>query len=137
MHTIYHLSHIRRPRAAARPGTKIHETRQAGDKVFVNAFLRNAEEIFSTARQQAGDDCEISVLIGDDGGIHMVYGSDWGLEPLRQFHGAAAAYRVTRTAGAVALDGRSLAATCHMETAQPARLILGALSHAPCYRTAA
>jgi hypothetical protein len=104
-----------------------------GDKVFVNAFLRNAEELFSTAREDGGEDCQFSVLVGSDGGIHMVYGSDWGLEPLRQHHGARAAYRVTRSAGSVALEGRSAGASCRLEAARPGAL-LGPLAHVPCYQ---
>jgi hypothetical protein len=89
--------------------------------LFVNAFLRNAEELFATARQDAG-------------GIHMVYESDWGLEPLRQHLGARAAYRVTRSAGSVALEGRSAGASCRMEAARPGSL-LGPLAHIPRYET--
>jgi hypothetical protein len=99
----------------------------------VNAFLRNAEELFSTARQDAGEDCQFSILIESNGGIHMVFGSDWGLEPLRQHHGARAAYRVTRSAGNVALEGRSAGASCRMEAARPGAL-LGPLAHIPCYQ---
>lgn len=105
-----------------------------GDKLFVNAFLRNAEELFATARQDAGADCQFSVLVGTEGGIHMVYESDWGLEPLRQHHGARAAYRVTRSAGSVALEGRSAGASCRMEAARPGSL-LGPLAHIPRYET--
>jgi len=100
----------------------------------VNAFIRNAEELFATARQDAADDCQFSVLVGCDGAIHMVYGSDWALEPLRQHHGARVAYRVTRSAGTVALEGRSTGASCRMEAARPARILLGPLAHIPCYQ---
>jgi hypothetical protein len=105
-----------------------------GDKVLVNAFLRNAEEIFAAARQDAGEDCQFSVLVGADGSIHMVFGSDWDIEPLRQHHGARAAYRVTRSAGSVALEGRSAGASCRLEAAHPARALLGPLAHIPCYQ---
>ena len=103
----------------------------------MNAFLRNAEELFATARQDALEDCQFSVLVGADGGIHMVFGSDWGLEPLRQYHGARAAYRVTRSAGSVALEGRSAGASCKLETARPARVLFGPLANIPCYQTVA
>jgi hypothetical protein len=108
-----------------------------GDKVLVNAFLRNAEELFATARQDAGEDCQFSVLVGPDGGIHMVFGSDWDLEPLRQQHGARAAYRVTRSAGSVALEGRSVGASCRLEAVRPARALLGLLADSRCYQTVA
>lgn len=101
----------------------------------MNAFLRNAEELFSTAWQDAGEDCQFSVLVGADGGIHMVFGSDWGLEPLRQHHGARAAYRVTRSAGSVALEGRTVGASCRLEAARPARFLLGALAYISGYQT--
>jgi len=109
--------------------------RRSGDMVIVNAFLRNAEELFATARQDAGDDCEFSVLVGANGGIHMVFGSDWGLEPLRQYHGARVAYRVTRSAGSVALEGRATGASCRLEAARPARLFAQLLADLPGYQT--
>jgi hypothetical protein len=75
------------------------------------------------------------VLVGPDGGIHMVFGSDWGLEPLRQHRGARAAYRVTRSAGSVALEGRSAGASCRLEATRPARALFGPLAQIPCYQT--
>ncbi|MFY9726531.1 MAG: hypothetical protein WB579_09140 [Bryobacteraceae bacterium] len=101
----------------------------------MNAFLRNAEELFATAQEGAGDDCQVSVLVGPDGGIHMVFGSDWGLEPLRHHHGARAAYRVTRSGGRVAVEGRSAGATCRLEAARPARVLFGSPAQIPCYQT--
>jgi len=97
----------------------------------VNAFLRNAEELFATARQDEGEDCQFSVLVGTDGGIHMVYDSDWGLEPLRQHHGAREAYRVTRSGGRVVLEGRSAGACCRMEAVRAARVLFGAPGWVP------
>jgi len=65
----------------------------------------------------------------------MIFGSDWGLEPLRQRQGARAAYRVTRSAGGVALEGRSVEASCRLETARPARFLLNPVADIPCYQT--
>jgi hypothetical protein len=73
----------------------------------VSAFLEHAEQIMETAQQGTGEDCRLSILVGREGGIRMVSGSDWELEPLRVHHGAQAAYRVTRRAGCVQLEGRS------------------------------
>ena len=94
------------------------------DKVFVNAFLRNAEELFEAARQGTGEDSRVAVLVGPEGGIHIVFGSDWALEPLRQHHGARAAYQITRSAGRVALEGRAAGASCRLEVSRPARALL-------------
>jgi hypothetical protein len=116
--------------------TAIQETYRGSDKVFVNAFLRNAEELFTTARQDAGEDCQFSVLVGADGGIHMVFGSEWGLEPLRQHHGAREAYRVTRSAGCVVLEGRSTGASCRLEAVRPAHALPGLSAQIPWYATA-
>jgi len=102
----------------------------------VSAFLKNAEELFAAARQDAGEDCQFSVLVGTDGGIHMVYGSDWGLEPLRQHHGAREAYRVTRSAGRVVLEGRSVGTSCKLEGVRAAQALLGAPGWIPGYATA-
>jgi hypothetical protein len=74
----------------------------------VSAFLREVEEIFETARQGGPEDCDLAILVGRDGGIHMVAGSDWGLEPLRVRHGATTAYRIARNAGHVRLEARSV-----------------------------
>jgi hypothetical protein len=85
----------------------------------VNAFLTHAEQILETARQGEGEDCGLSILVGRDGGIHMVTGSDWGLEPLRMHHGARAAYRVTRRGGCVQLEGRSDQEACLLQAGSP------------------
>ncbi len=100
----------------------------------MSAFLRNAEELFAAARQDAGEDSQFSVLVGADGSIHMVFGSDWNLEPLRQHHAARAAYRVTRSSGWVTLEGRCLGASCRLEASRPARDLRGLLSNAPQYQ---
>jgi len=84
--------------------------------VSVSAFLRDAAALFEAASRGGGDDSQYSILIGTDGGIHLVSGSDWALESLRQHHGAQAAYRITRAAGRVALDGRSCGGSCRLES---------------------
>jgi hypothetical protein len=86
------------------------------DKVFVSVFLQHAEEILRTAEQGGTEDCRLSILVGWDGGIRMVAGSEWELEPLRIHHGARAAYRVTRNAGAVRLEGCSADRTCLLQS---------------------
>jgi hypothetical protein len=73
----------------------------------VSSFLRDVEEIFAAARQGGPEDCDLAILVSRDGGIHMVAGSDWGLESLRVRHGATTAYRIARNGGRVRLEARS------------------------------
>jgi hypothetical protein len=65
------------------------------------------DEIFEMARQGGPEDCDLAIMVNGDGGIHMVAGSDWGLEPLRVRHGATMAYRIARHDGHVRLEARS------------------------------
>ncbi len=64
---------------------------------------------------------EFSILLGVDGGIRMVAGSDWPLESLQREYGARMAYRVTPHADRVSVDGVGQTRTCHFETAAPAQ----------------
>ena len=112
----------------------LHNSRAAHDKNFVRAFLKDAEEIFQTARQGGREDCELAILVGRDGGIHMLAGSGWELEPLRLHHGAKAAYRITRNGGGVRLEARSAGEACLLQ-AKPARPWRAALPDFPQYLT--
>ena len=87
----------------------------------MSSFLRKAEEIFATAREGGPEDCNLAILVSRDGGIHMVEGSDWGLESLRLRHGATAAYRVARNGGRVQVEVRSADESCVLRTDQPQR----------------
>lgn len=89
------------------------------DKQFVSCLLKHAEEIFEAA-QSGEQDCDFSILIHSNGGIHMLAGSDWSLEPLRIHHGAQAVYRVKRSGGRVRLEARSADESCTLEAAPPA-----------------
>ena len=86
----------------------------------MSPFLKHAEEIFRAAQEGGPDDCEMSILVSRDGGIHMLAGDDWGLEPLRMHHGARAAYHISRKAGGVRVEARSADESCLMEKRQPA-----------------
>jgi hypothetical protein len=90
------------------------------DKQFVSPFLRNAHEIFDTARQAAppssGEDCRMAILVQDDGSIHMCPSAGWDLECLRRHHGAAMAYAVTRNQARVRVEARSRVESCTLET---------------------
>ena len=99
----------------------------------MSAFLRHAEEIFSAACTAGAGDCNLAILVNRDGGIHMIADADWGLAPLREHHGAAAAYRVNRTGGRVLLEARSATESCLLSAARPARAMLPALGDFPHY----
>ena len=65
--------------------------------VCVNQLLENANRILDAAesmRVAGHTGADWSILVGSQGAIHMVSGSDWPLEALRFQHGATQAYRV-------------------------------------------
>lgn len=103
------------------------------DKIFVSPFLRNAHQIFDTARQSA-EDCRMAILVHDDGSIHMCPSSDWDLECLRRHHGAAHAYAVTRSGPRVRVEARSRAESCTLESGGSALLAGLDIRQFPPYR---
>jgi hypothetical protein len=113
----------------------IHDFVRARDKRFVSPFLKHAEEIFLAAREGGADDCEMSILVSRDGGIHMLCGADWELEPLRIDHGARAAYRISRRAGGVRLEARSADESCLLQSKPRARLTAAMAPDFPQYLT--
>lgn len=90
------------------------------------------QQIFDGACAVAGNGeaaSAMTILIGQDGGIHMIADSDWPLDSLALDRGAKSAYRVTGGYNAsVRVEGREGLHRCIMETANPAstaRLLLG------------
>ena len=63
----------------------------------------------------------LAILVGRDGGIHMLADSDWNIERLREHHAAAAAYRVTRHAGRVEVEARTAGQSCMLRREEPVR----------------
>ncbi len=98
----------------------------------MSPFLRNAHEIFATARG-AADDCHMAILVEADGAIHMCPSADWDLECLRRHHGAAAVYGVTRNGSKVRVEARSGAERCTLETAGAAPLACLGMGNFPQY----
>ena len=94
------------------------------------AFARNASRIFETAQSvflSGGQVSELTILIGQDGAIRLLHGSDWPLDSLRAHYGVAMAYRVRQQDHCVRLEGRAGSRTCLFETEKPdgaARLLL-------------
>ena len=106
--------------------------RLRADEVFVNAFLRNAEEMFDVARATGGEDCDWNIVMAPGGGIHMMPGGDWPVESLRAARGAEAAYRVRRMSGQVRVEAARAGELCVLAAAG-ARELAGALTDFPRY----
>lgn len=88
----------------------------------MTSFLRQAEEIFESAAH-GREDCQLAILVGRDGGIHMLADSDWNLDRLREHHAAATAYRVVRRDGHVEIEARAAGQSCVLRQEAPARLL--------------
>jgi hypothetical protein len=76
----------------------------------VTDLLRDAERILETAASTDGVELEsgnLAILIGHDGAIRMLRGTDWPLESLQAHHGSSAAYRVTRIGSQVRVEGKN------------------------------
>jgi hypothetical protein len=81
-----------------------------------------------SAAESAGTCSNMTILIGQEGAIHMIADSDWPLDSLTWHHGAKTAYRVSEHSGSVRVEGREGSRTCVMESAKPmqiARFLLG------------
>ena len=98
-----------------------------------DAFANHASEILGaaeSARASGFASSEMTILIGQDGAIHMVSRSDWPLESLAAHHGAKEAFRVSHQGGVVRVEGRAGARTCLMQSvpaAETARRLLGSI----------
>ena len=80
------------------------------------------------AAESAGSGSNMTILINQEGAIHMIADSDWPLDSLTWHHGAKTAYRVSEQSGSVRVEGREGMRTCVMESAKPmqvARFLLG------------
>src|SRR6266852_4783698 len=110
------------------------------DKIFVTDFVENAQRIFETAASadsQELESGEISILIGEDGAIRMLMGSDWPLDSLQSHHGAGAAYRVSRREHQVCVEGKSRGARCLLRSEPVSSIAKRLLADRPRYLLAA
>jgi hypothetical protein len=84
----------------------------------VTDFLENAERIFDTAASGYGqaESGDLAILIGQDGAIRLLIGSDWPLASLQAHHGAQAAYRVSRSGSQVRVEGKSRTGSCVLQS---------------------
>jgi hypothetical protein len=96
----------------------------------VNRFVEHAQSILDAAEAAVsrGEACSaMTILIGGEGGIHMIADSDWPLDSLAVNHGARSAYRVSERDGLVRVEGREGDRRCVLESRTPAavaRLLL-------------
>jgi FAD/FMN-containing dehydrogenase len=114
---------------------EIHDSGVAHDKKGVQSFWKNAQELLSTAGQAGPEDCEISILVGRDGSLHMLAEAGWELEPLRAHHGAQAAYHISRRDGAIRVEARSAGECALLEQRAPGRRAPFLLPDFPQYQT--
>jgi hypothetical protein len=84
----------------------------------VTDFLENAERIFDTAALAYGqpESSDLAIVIGQDGAIRLLVGSDWPLASLQAHHGARAAYRVSRNGSEVRVEGKSRTGSCLLQS---------------------
>jgi hypothetical protein len=108
------------------------------DKLTVGAFLEDAEAILQAAEaatEATPDPTNFTVLIGPEGGIHLLAESDWPLASLEAHHGARTLYRVNQERGRVTVEGRSGSRRCRLELEHPQavarRLLSGPLASQP------
>jgi hypothetical protein len=102
--------------------------------------MDNAAKILEAAECAAASGLttsEWTILIGARGGISLVADSDWSLDSLQLDRGAEMAYRVSRQADRVRLEGRAGDQRCQIETVQHGkaarRLLEGLLGGVPQY----
>jgi hypothetical protein len=96
--------------------------RPRADEEDVSVFWENAERVLdaAVAAARSGQATEkMTVLIGNEGGIHIIAGSDWPLERLREERGAVAAYQVEHRGKTISVQGRQGDSTCLLETSRP------------------
>ena len=74
-------------------------------RVFVNAFLRRAEEILDIAISGAGDAGDLAILIDRRGAMRMLDPNGWALPAICAEFGADAAYRVERRGCTIRVEG--------------------------------
>jgi hypothetical protein len=120
-------------KAAARD-RKPHTRSEGSDKSIVSRFFDDAYSIFEAAESASRSGQRVSdttVLIGPDGAIQMLAGSDWPLDRLLAERGARQAYRVVEAGGRVRLEARSGSLTCRLESQTTRRAAWELLGFSP------
>jgi hypothetical protein len=81
--------------------------------------MENATSIFETAEtaMAAGHvPTDMTIVIGQEGGIRLIAESDWPLDNLQAHLGAEMVYRVRHQDNSLRLEGRAGSRTCLFET---------------------
>jgi hypothetical protein len=104
----------------------------------VSRFLDHATEIFQTAVSAPEDSsAALTILIHQQGQIHVVDGADSPLDSLQAQYGCRSAFQVTRRFGRVRVEGRSGSSHCVLEDREPpAAAALGLFTDRPVYALA-
>ena len=94
----------------------------------MSRFAEQAANILEAA-ESAGTCTNMTILINQEGRLHMIADNDWPLDSLTWHHGARTAYRVSDNNGSIKVEAREGQKTCVLESAKPAqiaRFLLGA-----------
>jgi hypothetical protein len=85
----------------------------------VGRFTDNAASIFEAAESAMRTGHSLSnmtIVIGQEGGIRLIAESDWPLDSLQAHHGAQMVYRVRQQDDSLRLEGRAGTRTCLFES---------------------
>lgn len=104
----------------------------------MSQFWENAHKLLETALHGASSGAPagdgLTVLIGAEGGIHILAHNDWPLDRLAAERGARQAYRVHQSRGRLIVDGVGDGNSCHLETKHPGTAAKTLLRDQPVYR---
>ncbi|MBL8175084.1 MAG: hypothetical protein JNK48_10465 [Bryobacterales bacterium] len=103
----------------------------------MNLFWDNAARIMEAAVAAAGTGYAVSqsmtVLIGREGGMHILPNNDWPLDRIAAERGARMAYRVSQTDDKVTVDGLHGLSKCLLEAEKPESAAKALLRDRPRY----
>jgi hypothetical protein len=103
----------------------------------MSLFWENAAKIMDAAVSAVSSGFASSetmtVLIGLEGGIHILPDNDWPLERIAQERGARMAYRVSQNENCISVNGLNGVTRCRLETEKPGAVARHLLRDQPRY----
>ncbi len=102
----------------------------------MSLFWDNAQKLMDAAISASGVGCateSMTVVIGAEGGIHILAHNDWPLDRLREERGARMAYRVEHADGRISVTGSTGTTSCRLESDRPELAIQKVLRDNPRY----